>query len=598
MGISGNWTRRLLGAALLPLIGVALLSLGCGGKPKSKGMEYHFALSSVKGFDPAVANDVPSSRVLGAMFEGLYQYHYLDRPYRVIPAVAEGMPEVSKDRLEYTFKIKKGVRFHDDPCFKGKTRFLTAQDFVYAWKRLADPKTAATGWWTLDGWIVGLNKWRDAASKSGSADYTQEVPGLRATDDHTLVVKLTKPYPQFLYILTMSFTVPLAQEVVEFYGKDLLNHPIGTGPYVLKKYATNSRIVLDKNPNFREEHYPTTGSKWAQDHGMLKDAGKRLPFLDRIVYKIIIEPQPLWLEFRRGDLDRASIPKDNFDSAMATSTELAPDLKKEGVQLQVWPSQTMWWIGMNAADDDLKGEKGLHLRRAIAYSHDAKKFLKVIRNGRGELADSIIPPMMAAYDKKAITARYDFNLDKAREELKLAGYPDGKGAPALRFDIRGAGSTSRQIAEFVQRGMQEIGLKVSLVSNTFPQFLRKANAGQLQVFWGGWVGDYPDEENWLQLLYGPNGMPGPNYANFKNAEYDALYEKIRIMADSPERRKMIHRMENLALDACVWRMSFVSTDYVIYHRWLKNFTYADPIYNWQKYLRIDSEDRAKGIHLR
>jgi oligopeptide transport system substrate-binding protein len=144
--------------------------------------------------------------------------------------------------------------------------------------------------------------------------------------------------------------------------------------------------------------------------------------------------------------------------------------------------------------------------------------------------------------------------------------------------------------------MEEIGLKVQLVGNTWPQFLNKANQGQLQVYWGGWVGDYPDEENWLQLLYGPNGTPGPNYANYDNPEYNELYETIRIMSDSPERRALIHRMNNLALRDVPWRMSFTSTDYVLRHRWLKNFMYADPIYNWQKYLRVDMADRARGVH--
>lgn len=576
---------------------------GSGGSPASKKMVYRFALSGeIKGFDPALSNDVPNSRVLGAIYEGLMQYHYLDRPYRSIPALADGMPEVSKDSLTYTFKIKKGVRYHEDEAFGGKVRTLKAQDFVFAWKRLADPRTKATGWWVLDGWIQGLNEWRDKAKdapKMSEGDaawkvYEEEVVGLKALDDHTLVVKLTKPYPQFSYVLSMVFTVPLPQEAVRHYGEEFLNHPVGTGPYYLKTFVPNSQIVLLKNPHFRPETYPTTGSKWAKDHGMLEDAGKKLPFIDKIIYEIIVESQPAWLKFLSGHLDRAGIPKDNFDSAMP-SGELSDELKQMGVKLQVWPSQTQWWIGMNLKDPVFQGEQGLHLRRAIAYSHDAKKFLKVIRNGRGQLANTVYPPMLAAYDEETVGDYYAFDQAKAAQELVLAGYPEGKGAPKLKIDIRGSGSTARQIAEFIQRGIRDIGLDGELVSHSWPEFLKMANQGELQLYWGGWVGDYPDEENWMQLLYGPNGAPGPNYSNFKNAEYDALYEKIRVMNDSPERRKLIQKMNRIAIDHVPWRMSFCSTDYVLHHRWLKNFMYADPIYNWQKYLRIDPVEKAKGI---
>lgn len=616
-----RWTRVLA-------VVVALLVQGCGVSPKGGRMDYHFALSGeIKGFDPALSNDVPNSRVLGALFEGLLQYHYLDRPYRVIPALAEAMPTVSEDLLTYTFKIKPGVLYHDDPCFEGKRRALKAGDFVFAWKRLADVKTQATGWWVLDGWIQGLNEWRDQGKEGAGSDYAAVVEGLQAPDDQTLVVKLTKPYPQFLYVLTMTFTVPLAEEAVRFYGAEFLNHPVGTGPYQLKEFTPNSRVVLDRFPDFRPETYPTSGSAWAKENGMLADAGKTLPFLDRITYKIIVEPQPAWLEFRRGNLDRAAIPKDNFDAVMDNPRQLGKALVDAGVKLQIWPSQTQWWVAVNMADpvlghlepeaphlkDELReihktalaerkklvptmtNEKALLVRRAIAWSHDARKFLEVMQNGRGEPADAVFPPMLAAYDAAGIKTRYGYDPEKAKGLLAEAGFPGGKGLPVLSFDIRGSGSLSRQIAEFLKRGMEDIGFQVELVSNTWPEFLRKANMGRLQVYWGGWVGDYPDEENWMQLLYGPNGTPGPNYSNYANPEYDELYRKTRIMADSPERREMLLAMNEMVMRDCPWRMSFVSTDYVLHHRWLKNFMYADPIYNWQKYLRVDLEDRARGL---
>ncbi len=593
--VLGSWTSGSVAA----LVAVAsLLVTACGGpSPGGSGTGagtgksvYRIGLSSaIKGFDPIDANDVPTAGVLGAIHECLVQYAYLKRPYVIEPALAESW-SVSEDGKTWTFKLKKGVRYHDDPVFQGKPRDLVAGDFVYAWKRLADKSLHANGWWIFESWIQGLDEWREAGG-----DYAKPVPGLETPDPHTLVVKLNRPYPQFLWVLAMVYSAPVPPEAVEKYGKDFLNHAIGTGPYRLRQHVPSSRIDLVRHEHFRPESYPSEGSEWAKQRGLLADAGKKLPFVDEIRYEIILESQPAWLQFMAGKLDRNSIPKDSFEGAMSGKDQLARDMVAKGIELQIWPSQTLWWVGMNVADPVFQGEKGLHLRRAIAYSHDAAKFVKVLYNDRGQVSKAAIPPMLPAYDETRLEWDYDFSLEKARKELELAGYPGGVGAPKLRFDTRSADSLSRQIAEFVVRGLEEIGLKVEIQTNTFQQFLQKARQGQAQIFWGGWVGDYPDEENWLQLLYSKNARGGTNYSQYENPEFDELYLKTREMADSPERRAMIQKALNLVLRDCPQRMSFVATDYILSHRWVKNYMYGDAIYNGQKYVRIDDADRAKGL---
>lgn len=573
---------RPLAAVLLAL---SLVS-GCGS-PSGESVKAVFRASldtDVRAFDPALANDVPTSIVLGGIFQGLMQFHYLARPYKVVPDLAQAHPVVSTDRMTYRFKIRQGVRYHPDPCFggPGRTREVKARDFVYAFKRLADPKTLSGAWWVLDGWIEGLNAWREAG-----CDYAREVPGLQAPDDETLVLELTRPYPQLLFILTFAATAPVPEEAVRMYGKDFVLKAIGTGPFMLAENVPGSRIRLVKNPDYREELYPAEGTDWAREHGLLADAGKRLPFLDEVVYEIILEPQAAWLAFLSGKLDRSEIPKDSVVDALDGSGSLRSALAEKGIQLQIWPSQTLWWLTMNTQDPVFQGESGLHLRKAIAYSHDAATFLRVLRSGRGMLINSIIPPGLPSHDPRRITVEYAYDPKKAREELALAGYPGGQGAPRLTMDVRGADPYSRQAAEFVAKGLEEIGLQVDLVGNTYQAFLQKSDKGQVQFGWGRWTGDYPDEENWCQLLYGPNASPGPNYTNYKNPEYDALHEKMRIMEDSEARRDLVHRMMNLAMADCPLRPSFCQTDYVLSQKRLKNLMHGEPIYNHQKYLRVE-----------
>jgi len=258
------------------------------------------APSDIKGFDPMMASDVGSAAQIAKVYEGLLSYHWLKIPFELVPNLAESMPEISKDGMTYIFKIRKGVHFQDDAAFPGgKGRELEASDFVYSIKRHADTKNQSTGWWVFDGKLKGLNEWRTKYEKLPAANYDEEVEGVKALDKYTLQLKLAKVFPQFMYALAMPFSYVVAKEVVEKYGKEFINHPVGTGPYMLPSFENRKHLVFVKNPTFREKFYPTDASTEYKE--MLVDAGKKLPLVDKIVVDVMVESQPSWLKFNKGE---------------------------------------------------------------------------------------------------------------------------------------------------------------------------------------------------------------------------------------------------------------------------------------------------------
>ncbi len=241
---------------------------------------------------------------------------------------------------------------------------------------------------------------------------------------------------------------------------------------------------------------------------------------------------------------------------------------------------------MNLKDPAFQGPSGKKLRQAITYAHNAERFVDIIFAGRGTPHSIPLPLGLPASDPTLFPEAPTYNLKKARALLKEAGFPDGAGAPLLRLDLRDEGTTQRQAGEFLQAELKAIGLKLELLTNTYPRYRAKARQGQVQLYFGRWIGDYPDEENWLQLLYGPNASPGTNTSNFTNEAYDTLHEQTRKMTDSPARREKIHEMIRLMLAEAPWRVSFQETKYVLRQNWVENLKVADEIYNSHKYIRL------------
>lgn len=547
--------------------------------------------ANVKGLDPIHVSDSYTHEVASQIYETLYHYHYLKRPLVLEPALAETMPEVSKDGLTFTFKIKKGIKFQDDVCFKsngGKGRELVAEDFIYAWRRLADPAKVSDGFWIFDGKIKGLNEWRDKLGKK-EADYNSPIEGLTATDANTLVVKLNEPYYQLLYVLAMPYTAPVPKECVEHYGEEFLNHPVGTGPYKLESWTRNSKIILVKNPNFRGENYPTEGAPGDKEAGLLEDAGKPLPFAEKVVFSEIIEDQPRWLNFLKGNIDYSGIPKDNFDSAIKDG-KLNADFEKKAVKLQITDEPDVTYTAFNM-EDPVVG-KSKYFRQAVSLATDSATLISRYYNGRAKPAQSMIPPTVDGYDPNYKNPYREFNVEKAKELLKKAGFEEGK-IPTITYDTI-SGATSRQFAEFFQQQMAAIGIKVELKISTWPEFSKRIKEKKAQIWGIAWVGDYPDAQNFMQLFYGANVSPGPNGSNYKNKRFDELYNKSMKLAPGAERTKIYHEMRDIAVEDSPWVFGVHRLGYRVYHSWLKNFKRDPMVADFVKYLRVDGKERVKG----
>jgi oligopeptide transport system substrate-binding protein len=578
----------------LLLLCVVFAVTGCTKKSNLKEKVLSVTVTSkVKGFDPVNAGDTYSSGEIARVYEGLLQYHYLKRPYELMPNLAEAMPEVSNNGMTYTFKIKKGVLFHDNKCFpNGKGRELKASDFVYSIKRLADPKNTSTGWWLLDGKIKGLNEWRDLAAKSDKSDYSLEVEGLKALDDYTLQFTLSKAFPQFLYSLAMVYTYAVPKEAVDMYGKEFINNPVGTGPFMTSTYTQSTRIEYKKNPNFRDVRYPTEGAPGDKEAGLLKDAGKKLPLVEKIIVNIQTESQPAWLAFEKGKTDYFGIPKDQFDSVVTPDKGITDSYAKKGITMEVTPDLDITYIAFNHEDKLFQGKKGLLLRRAMALAYDVNESNKLFYNDRGIPAQTILPPGIGGYDKDYKNPYAKFDLAKAKELLAQAGYEGGKGIPEINYETT-ASTISRQMSEFFKKSMAKIGINVKVNTNTWPELTKKVHNRQAQMFGMAWLGDYPDGENFLQLLYGPNSAPGPNGSNYNNAEFNKTFAKASIMQDSPERNAMYAKLAQGASEDVAYIFGIHRTSFVVKHGWLKNYKFSTFSHGSSKYLDIDLKKKKE-----
>lgn len=574
------------------LLLVASLS-ACTQKDNFKGKAVNWILGDdVKTLDPAGAYDSVSLTVMPMALESLFQYKYTKLPLELEPLLAASMPVVSKDQKSFTITLKKGVMWQDDPAFPdGKGRELKAGDFIYAWKRMLIPEIQSPGTWMFDGKVVG---WEDYKKKlvenRAQLDKILDEPieGLKATDDYTIQIKLLQPYPQLLHVLAMGFGAPVAKEVTAKYGQQGLNERmVGTGPFRLVQFTKGSKIVVERNPTFRGETYPAEGDADAQASGLLQAAGQKLPFVDRITFNIIKEEQPGWLQFLKGNLDAAGIPKDSFEAAVANGA-LKPELVNKGMNLRKAEEAVIWYLNFNMKDK-LVGTNA-NLRRAISMAIDRDYYIEKFLNGRGVKATSIVPRVILGHTGRKELVN-DFNIEKAKELLAKAGYPGGKGLPVIKYDLRGPSTSARQQAEYFKKALAEIGVNIDIVINTFPAYLEKEKNGNLQFFMGGWNADFPDAENFLFLLSSKNVAPGPNASNYVNPAFDKLYEEVAKSPPSSARDANIRKAEEIVFNDGVWSMLYYPVRFSIFHGWLKNFRPNAQILNDLKYLDVDTAKR-------
>ena len=567
-------------------------------EPASQTTFYGVA-SRIRGFDPVMAGDVASALAISRIYEGLLQYAYLKRPYAVEPCLAAALPQVSPDALTYTFSIRRGIYFQDDPCFtatQGRGRELTAADFVYSIKRVADLKTGSTGFWAFNDRIVGLNEFRAASAADKPTDYSCPVEGLSALDDWTFQIRLKRPYPQLLWIMTMHYTFAVPYEAVDFYGADFVNHPVGTGPYVLKSWKKNYRLEYTRNPKWaqtgRIERYPAEGSPGDVAQGLLMDAGQPLPLIDRVVQYVIGDTSTLWFMFLRGQFEMSGISRDNWNAVISAEKDLNRDLAAKGISMFATPVMETFYIGFNL-DDAIVGPNK-RLRQALTCAFNTETYIRFY-NDRVIRAKGPIPPGIAGFEDQSTP--YPFDLTRARSLLAEAGYPDGQDPITgrrlkLTIDLGNANDPEvRAAVELFAGFMRRIGVLIVPVYNNWPAFLARIERRQAQLFRLGWVADYPDAENFLQLFYGPNSSPGPNHSNYRNKDFDALYEKVRVLPESPERTALYRRMAAMVVEDCPWIFENHRLSYALTHAWLKNYKPHDFPYGMGKYYAVDTEAR-------
>lgn len=594
------WDRAARRAALF-LLSLVLLAGGmaCGSRLREpadlRARTLYLSTLRVRGFDPAREGDVTSAQAIQRIYEGLVQISYLDRPYRVEPLLAESLPEISPDGLTVTFRLRPGIHFQDDACFPGgRGREVTAGDFVYAFKRIADRKVLSSGWWAFQGRIRGLDAFREASAGPEPTDYELPVEGLQALDDRTLRIALEKPYPQLLWVLALHYGSVVAREAVQYYGDRFGSHPVGTGPYVLAAWTRNYRMEFVRNPKWREtgrsDRYPERGGAGDESAGLLRDAGQALPLIDRIVSYVVADPATQWLMFLTGELDESDIARDNWSVVVDGAGQLVPDLRDRRIALTITPQLRITYIGLNMDDPVLGRNKAL--RQALTCAFNSDEWVK-LNNGRVRRAKGPIPSSLEGYE-----AGYDplpFDLARARGLLEEAGYPGGLDpATGRRLELtlelgRADDLELRQSAELFAAFMDRVGIVVRLNANNGPAYYEKLERRQAQMFYLSWIGDYPDAENFLQCFYGPNASPGPNRANYVNPDFDRLFEQARSLPDSPERTALYRRMARLVMDDAPWIFAAEPLVYTLQQARLLNRKPHMFPYGMEKYYRLAAE---------
>jgi ABC-type transport system substrate-binding protein len=554
------WARALLAAALLAVTGACAASTWAD---PAKTLRTAFEID-VTGFDPAGTQDAYSNAIEARIFDALYEYDYLARPYRLVPSLAAAMPEYSADGRTWTIRLKPGIHFAADPVFGGKPRELTAADVAYSWKRLADPRVRSPNADLVRGKFVGLDAAAEKARATGRFDYDADIEGLRGVDRHTLQLKLVDPDYTLLSYLNSAALRIVAREVIDKYADEngrAMDHPVGSNAYRLKTWLRGQKVVLDANPGFREVYFPEApaDADAATKAAAATMKGKRLPQIGTIEISIVEEDNPRLLMFTRAELDIVTVPRALAPRVMDAEGRLLPEYAKRGVDLQRATELTVTYTYFNMEDPVVGGyaTEKVALRRAICSAYNIADEIRIIRQGQAMPATQPIPPDVEGHlEDYHGFARYDPGT--ARALLDKFGYRDRNGdgfreAPdgrplVLRFASE-PDQTSRQYDELWQRSLAAVGLKVEFRKEKWPDLAKAAHAGQLQVWelgLTGGVGDY-----YMQQFYGPSAGEA-NLGRFRNAEFDALFLKSRRVPDGPGRAQMYAKMTDIVAAYSPW----------------------------------------------
>ena len=592
--------RALLKAAVLAPVGLAL---GAKASDATKTIRTAFLVAET-GFDPQATSDLYSDSINRAIFETLYGFDYLARPYKRVPRTAAAMPEISGGGRIWTLRVKPGIHFADDLAFKGSKRELTANDYVYAWKRLLDPRIRSPFAWYVQDKIVGADSVIEAAQKAGRFDYDAPIPGLRTLDRYTLRLELKEADYIMLGYMTQSPMAAVAREVIEVYGDAngwVMDHPVGTGPYLLKSWRRGQQIVLEANPGYRDETFPDSGDP-ADRELVAKMRGKKLPIVGRIEVSIIEESNPRLLAFNSGALDYVNVPSDLSDTVLDAAGKLRPAYLERSVGLNRITQPSLQYAYFNMEDPVVGGyEKGrIALRRAMAVGFDRPEMIRVVYQGQALPATQPIPPNLPGHDDSwSVEVKYDPALANALldrfgyRDRDAEGYrkqPDGR---PLRIVMASTPSSrDREFDELWQRSMKAIGIHIEFYKSKFPDLIKMGKAGQLQMWRVGWINLYGEGDAFMQLLYGPN-IGQTNYARFSLPEYDELYRASRRLPDGPDRNKIYRRMSEIVAAYNPWWLGFYTIENTLVQPWVLGYKkHAYWEHPW-KYLDVDTARQAK-----
>ena len=670
------------------LLTAAFLLAGCGNawndpypfSDRGKRVLYTAFTERPKHLDPVQSYSEDEATFNAQIYEPPLQYHYLKRPYELVPLTAQEIPKptffdadgrtVPSDSPDvafsvYEIRVKRGINYQPHPAFardasgahvnqslerddlrevftlsdfrQTGTRELLAEDYVYQIKRLAHPSLHSPIFGLMSEYIVGLKDYAQtlkAESDRRAAAGRKEawldlrdfpLPGVELVDSHTYRVKLKGRYEQFPYWLAMSFFAPVPWEADKFFAQPGMAeknltldwYPVGTGPFMMTENNPNARMVLERNPNFRGEPYPAEGDPGDAAKGLLADAGKPMPFVDKVVFTREKEAIPYWNKFLQGYYDMSGIGSDTFDQAVRVSIEgdttVSPEMEAKGIALETTVAPSTIYLGFNWLDPVVGGpsERARKLRQALSIAMDYEEYISIFQNGRGLVAMGPIAPGISGFrDGEAgmNPAVYDWvdgkpqrkSVEDAKKLLAEAGYPDGRDANTgqplvLYLDARSRGPGDKAVYDWYRRQFAKINVQLEIRDTDYNRFQDKVRKGSQQLFVWGWNADYPDPENFLFLLYGPQSrarFQGENSANYENPEYDRLFEKIQNLEPSPERQALIDGMVAIAREDAPWMWGWHPKEYSLLHAWMSNIKPNKMARNKMKYYRIDVGQRV------
>jgi ABC-type transport system substrate-binding protein len=572
-----------------------------------KVLRYAFRVAE-SGFDPAQVQDLYSNTVLSNILDAPLTYDFLARPAVIVPNTAAALPQLSEDFTTLTLRIRPGIYFQEHPAFAGRPRELVAADYVYAIKRFFDPRYKSPRLYLLENaQLPGMADLRSAALKGGRFDYDREVEGVRALDRYTLQLRFARPSPRFhQYLADNSFMGAVAREVVERYDdKQIMAHPVGTGPFRLADWRRSSRIVLERNPGYRTETYraqPAAGDDEAAQVAA-RLAGRRLPMIDRVEIFIVEENQPRWLAFLNGEHDLVDeIPVD-LANLIVPNGQLAPNLARRGVQMDRTPRPSVDMALFNMEHPVVGGHapQQVALRRAISLAYSADDEIRLVRKGQSVPSQSPVAPLTTGFDPTFRSEMSEFNPARAKALLDAFGYVDRNGdgwrerpdGTALVLEMATQpDQLSRQLDELWRKAMTAIGIDMQFRSAKWPENLKNSRAGKLMMWRVGWSATQPDGDTFLALGYGPNKGQA-NHARFDLPEFNRLYALQQTLPDGPEREAAFFDAKKLFVAYAPYKFLGHRIDTSVAHPWIVGYRRHPFMRDFLKYIDIVPDANAR-----